>query len=98
MNFLHFPTLEATSENEQNLEVDLIELLKQQVQQVSSLSPKESEIIQLVVDGYSNVQIARLLHISTGTVKTHTRSIFTKFNVTDRTAAAVYALRHGFVE
>lgn len=63
----------------------------------SPLSPRESEILQYVTRGMSNKEIAQLLGISHQTVKNHMTSILRKLAVDDRTQAAVYALRRGWV-
>jgi DNA-binding NarL/FixJ family response regulator len=64
---------------------------------LSPLSPREMEILELVTQGMSNRQIAYSLGISHQTVKNHMTSILSKLGVADRTQAAVYALRHGWV-
>jgi len=61
------------------------------------LSPREMEILQFVTRGMSNKQIALELGISHQTVKNHMTSILKKLDVRDRTQAAVYALRRGWV-
>lgn len=61
------------------------------------LSPRETEILELVIQGMSNREIAYNLGISHQTVKNHMTSILSKLGVADRTQAAVYALRHGWV-
>lgn len=61
------------------------------------LSPRENEILQYVTRGMSNKEIAVQLGISHQTVKNHMTSILHKLDVEDRTQAAVYALRHGWV-
>lgn len=63
----------------------------------SPLSPREMEILQYVTRGLSNKQIAQALGISHQTVKNHMTAILHKLDVEDRTQAAVYALRHGWV-
>ncbi len=59
------------------------------------LTPREREVLRLVVEGYANKQIARRLLITEKTVKTHVSSILQKLGVPDRTAAAVLAIRQG---
>ena len=61
------------------------------------LSPREMEILQHITRGLSNKEIAHQLGISHQTVKNHMTSILRKLNVEDRTQAAVYALRRGWV-
>ena len=61
------------------------------------LSPREMEILQFVTRGLSNKEIAVKLDISHQTVKNHMTAILHKLDVEDRTLAAVYALRHGWV-
>jgi len=61
------------------------------------LSPREMEILQFVTQGKSNKEIAQSLGISHQTVKNHMTSILKKLDVRDRTQAAVYALRRGWV-
>jgi len=61
------------------------------------LSAREMEILQFVTRGKSNKEIAQLLGISHQTVKNHMTSILKKLDVRDRTQAAVYALRRGWV-
>ena len=61
------------------------------------LSAREMEILQFITKGHSNKEIAYELEISRQTVKNHMTSILRKLAVNDRTQAAVYALRHGWV-
>jgi len=61
------------------------------------LSPREMEILQFITHGYSNKEIARRLGISHQTVKNHITAILHKLGVKDRTQAAVYTLRRGWV-
>lgn len=67
------------------------------VEAFTPLSPREMEILQYVTRGMSNKEIAARLGISHQTVKNHMTSILHKLDVEDRTQAAVYALRHGWV-
>ncbi len=61
------------------------------------LSPREMEILQFITYGMSNKEIARRLGISHQTVKNHITAILHKLGVKDRTQAAVYTLRRGWV-
>lgn len=57
------------------------------------LSPRELEVLQLLVRGHTNEQIARSLGRSYPTVRTHLANLYRKLGVNDRVSAAVYALR-----
>lgn len=59
------------------------------------LSPRELEVLTLLVQGLPNRLIARRLQISEKTVKAHLTSVFRQLGVTDRTQAALWAARHG---
>ena len=60
------------------------------------LTPRESEVLKLVVDGKTNQEIAYALGISEKTVEKHLEGVFTKLGVTSRVEAAVYAVREGW--
>jgi two-component system, NarL family, response regulator LiaR len=61
------------------------------------LSPRELDVLKLLVEGLSNAEIAEALFLSPNTVKTHVRGIMNKLAVSDRVQAAVTALRSGLV-
>jgi DNA-binding NarL/FixJ family response regulator len=61
----------------------------------ADLSEREREVLKWVAHGLSNGQIADKLFLSEGTVRNYVSSILAKLGVTDRTQAAVIALRHG---
>ena len=61
------------------------------------LSKRETEILRLVVDGYTNPQISTMLSISGNTVKRHISNLFLKLDVNDRTQAAVLAIRENII-
>jgi DNA-binding NarL/FixJ family response regulator len=63
----------------------------------AALTGREREVLQLVTEGRTNREIAAQLQISPGTVKNHVEHIIAKLDVSDRTQAAVYALRHGLL-
>ncbi|MBP6746024.1 response regulator transcription factor [bacterium] len=63
----------------------------------STLTDRELEVLTLVVEGLSNQEIAERLILSTETIKTHMRHLMEKLSVSDRTQAAVKALRTGLV-
>lgn len=64
---------------------------------VETLSEREVDVIKLIAAGMSNASIAQTLSISVPTVKTHVQHILRKLNVSDRTQAAVWAMREGIV-
>jgi two-component system, NarL family, response regulator LiaR len=64
---------------------------------LGQLSQREMEVLQLVVRGFSNVEIASELFLSPNTIKTHLRGIMNKLSVDDRVQAAVVALRAGII-
>jgi DNA-binding NarL/FixJ family response regulator len=61
------------------------------------LSPREMEILEYVTRGLSNKEIAYKLGISHQTVKNHMTAILQKLDVEDRTQAAIFAVKHGWV-
>lgn len=61
------------------------------------LTQREMEVLELIVAGCDNAEIANQLYLTVGTVKTHVRGILSKLCVADRTQAAVRALRAGLV-
>jgi DNA-binding NarL/FixJ family response regulator len=62
------------------------------------LSERETSVLRLLVDGLSNQQIGERLGISSETVKTHMRHLMDKLKVSDRTQAAVKAVREGLIQ
>lgn len=60
----------------------------------NALTEREIEVLDLIAEGMLNKQIAKKLYISEKTVKNHVSNIFKKLNVSDRTQAAIYALKH----
>lgn len=64
---------------------------------IESLTKREKEVLIQVVDGMSNKEIALNLDISERTVKNHVSNIFKKIDVSDRTQAAVFAIKNNFI-
>ncbi|MFE9445214.1 response regulator [Streptomyces sp. NPDC006602] len=61
------------------------------------LTVRETEVVVLIADGLSNQEIARRLHVSTATVKTHINNLFAKTGLKDRAQAVRYAYGKGLV-
>lgn len=79
------------------------QLMKQMVvpkeqARLDSLTEREQDVLQLIASGMSNKEIALHLHLTEGTVKGYVSAILAKLGVADRTQAALYAVKHGFVE
>ena len=70
---------------------------KPKTQLHDELTKREKEVLLLIGEGKTNSQIAEELFIGLKTVKTHVSNILSKLNVSDRTQAAVYAIRNGMV-
>ncbi len=62
------------------------------------MTPRESEVLRLIVAGLSNREIATHLGVTEGTVKSFVNSILSKLAVRDRTQAVMTALRRGTVQ
>jgi two-component system, NarL family, response regulator DegU len=90
---------------EKYIQSELIPLLKQKAESQenseedeSLLTRRETEVLKLLTEGLFNKEIAYQLSISEKTVKNHVSNIFKKICVSDRTQAAVYAIRNNIVE
>ena len=64
----------------------------------ADLTHQELRVLKLIALGLNNDAIAEALVVSRNTVKTHVRHIFEKLGVSDRTQAAIWAVRNGLVE
>ncbi|MEW5958985.1 MAG: response regulator transcription factor [Chloroflexota bacterium] len=64
----------------------------------TELSDRERDVLRLLARGLNNTDIAQQLHLSEGTVRNYVSAVFAKLGVSDRTQAAVIALRHGLVD
>ncbi len=71
---------------------------KQQPVPGGDLTERERVVLELMVEGLNNTQIAQRLFISPATVKSHVSNILSKLNVTGRTEAVALAIRHGLIE
>jgi DNA-binding NarL/FixJ family response regulator len=65
---------------------------------IKSLTKREMEVLITVANGMSNKEIAANLHISERTVKNHISNIFKKIDVSDRTQAAVFAIKNNLIK
>jgi DNA-binding NarL/FixJ family response regulator len=65
---------------------------------IDQLTPREREVLRLIADGLSNKRIARELGVAEKTVKTHVGHVLAKLELTDRTQAALYAVREGLAD
>jgi len=66
--------------------------------ELSLLTPREQEVLDLVIRGRSNTEIAEALTVSLSTVKTHLAHVLDKLGLRDRVQAVVYGYEHGLVE
>jgi DNA-binding NarL/FixJ family response regulator len=65
---------------------------------IEPLTPREEEVLHLLVEGLSNKEIGAHLHLTEGTIKNYVSNIIAKLQANDRTHAVVTALRHGLVD
>jgi two-component system, NarL family, response regulator LiaR len=85
-------------DNEKTVQIKALAPEYEIVVDQADLTSREIGILQLIVQGYSNAEIADNLFLTVGTIKTHVRHILQKLCVDDRTHAAVIALRAGLIE
>jgi len=62
-----------------------------------ALTERETDVLRLVAGGYSNREIAEMLHLAPGTVKNHVSNVLVKLGARDRTQAVLRAMRHGLL-
>ena len=65
---------------------------------IDSLTKRELEVLKLLAVGMYNKEVAEKLNISERTVKNHVSNIFKKLEVTDRTQAAVFAIKNNMIQ
>lgn len=82
---------------EPSLTPEMRERLKNNSTSNEILTKREIDVLKLIAEGLFNKEIAYRLNISEKTVKNHVSNIFKKIGVSDRTQAAVYAIRNNFV-
>jgi DNA-binding NarL/FixJ family response regulator len=88
----------ATSTSDKKIQIKGLDGEYADIVGSAGLTDREIEILQLIVRGCSNAEIAQQLFVTVGTIKTHVRHILNKLCVDDRTHAAVLALRAGLIE
>jgi len=62
------------------------------------LTPREQEVVKLIAEAHTNVQIAQLLHLSEKTIESHRANVLRKLGMRDRVQLVRYAIRRGLVE
>jgi NarL family two-component system response regulator LiaR len=72
-----------------------VQHLRTEAASTSVLTPREREVLQLIVEGYTTPQIADRLHLSAGTVTTHRQHIMDKLDIHNLPALTKYALNEG---
>ena len=95
--------IQAAYRGEAQLHPDIAKKLMEELSRRTSdpireeLTERELEVLRLIAEGHSNREIALELVISVKTVKTHVSNILSKLHLSDRTQAAIYALREGLM-
>jgi two-component system NarL family response regulator len=89
-------TIRAVYAGEERLPARIAALLAERNQR-PNLSPRELDVLHMLLKGRSNKEIGEDLSVTEDTVKSHFRSLFAKLDVRDRTEAAISAIRHGIV-
>jgi DNA-binding NarL/FixJ family response regulator len=96
-------TLDGKSYIDPNIGAKVLSRLSTEIKPASqvttfSLSDRENKILHLIAQGLTNSDIAQQLFLSEGTVRNYTSEIFKKLGVSDRTQAAIIAIRYGLVD
>ncbi|HMU33289.1 MAG TPA: response regulator transcription factor [Pyrinomonadaceae bacterium] len=88
--------IEAASQGKKYLPKEIAKILAENFG-ADELTPAETNVLQSIVGGMSNKEIAFALDVSENTVKSHIQNIFSKIGVSDRTSAATAAIKRGLV-
>lgn len=88
--------IRVVSAGRKYIPAEIAEILSESFGQ-EELTASERKILQMIVGGNSNKEIAYELNVSENTVKTHVKNVFEKLGVSDRTSAATLAIRRGLV-
>ncbi len=96
--------IEVVVNNEKYFQPELMPVLNSKLvkrdtdrDKMDLLTDREIEVLKLVAEGKFNKEIAAQLHISERTVKNHISNIFKKIDVSDRTQAAVFAIKNNMI-
>jgi len=81
----------------QTVTISAIDPEQASILQADPLTNRELQVLELIVQGYSNNEIAQKLYLSLGSVKVYVRGVLNKLCASDRTQAAVFALRAGLL-
>lgn len=96
--------IRIVAKGESYIEPSMLPQLKERLERANSndeeefLTKRELEVLKLLAEGLFNKEIAHKLCISEKTVKNHVSNIFKKIGVSDRTQAAVYAIKNNYVD
>lgn len=86
--------IHAVCSGQTRVPADILAKLAERIRQ-PALTPRETDVLRLITQGQSNQEIANALFITEGTVKSHINSILSKMGVSDRTQAAIAAIKRG---
>jgi len=89
-------TVRSVFEGDEMLPRQVAERLKQRARR-QQLTDREKDVLENLIKGRSNKEIARSMSVSDETVKSHLKALFGKLEVRDRTEAAITAIRYGIV-
>ena len=91
------PLLKYDDDNRENTDNIKENIVVSEENKLSELTNREIEVLKLISKGLLNKEVADMLCISERTVKNHISSIFKKIEVTDRTQAAVFAIKNKLI-
>lgn len=91
------PLLKYDNDNRENTDNIKENIVVSEENKLSELTNREIEVLKLISKGLLNKEVADMLCISERTVKNHISSIFKKIEVTDRTQAAVFAIKNKLI-
>jgi DNA-binding NarL/FixJ family response regulator len=74
---------------------DYIRRVESEASPLELLTPRQREILQLIAEGHSNKEIARMLHVSAKTIETHRTQLMERLDIHDVAGLVRYAIRAG---